>query len=256
MKLSRRIALNNNQLDAVDPSIVIRSFDPGTPQEAVQTAQLMGGAGSRITSAHFNLIEAVVTYAINIHRDIQARRAVYDAVCEWARGLGWLTTNIMPDRQLNVEKVEIESMGDPREWSKEFKITFRAYRVPFWQDAEEDEETVASISSGDVTVSVGGTAETPLDIYFENTSGSSCANISFSINGNTLAFNGINLANGATLAITHGTDGLMKAKVGSSSVYGVMTGGDDLWAKPGSNTLAVSASGAGELTITSRGRYV
>lgn len=256
MKLSRRIALGNAQMDAVDASVVIRSFDPGSPQKNTQVTPLGGHYGSRITGKHWNMIEATVTYAINISKDVVARRAVYDAVCEWARSGGWLTSNILPGKRLYAQDVEIESMGDPRDWNKEFRIVFRGYGVPFWQDSTGTTMVTENISSGDLTVTVGGMVETPLDVSFKNTSGSSCANISFSINGNTLTFTGINLAAGSTLAITHGTDGLLKAMVGSTSKYGIMTGGDDLWANPGNNTLTISASGAGELTITSYGRYI
>ena len=257
MILSERVALGGVQLDEIDESIVIQSVDPGVPKENISAVDRMGGVGQRVTTQHWQTLEARVTYGTNIpKRQLARRREVFDAVNAWALTKGWLTVNWLPGRRMWVDKVVIPGSGDMWEWTAEFTIVFRAYAVPFWQDSTGTTDTTANVSSGSVTVTVGGMEKTPLDVSFKNTSGSSCANISFAINGNTLAFNGINLAAGATLAITHGTDGLLKAMVGSTSKYGIMTGGDDLWAKPGSNTLTVSASAAGELTTTSYGRYV
>lgn len=257
MILSKRVALGGVQLDGLNDWIVIKSIDPGVPRENISAVDTMGGVGQRVTMQHWQTLEVSVTYGIDIpKRSLALRRQIFDAVNAWALTKGWLTVNWLPGRRMWVDKVVLPGSGDLWNWTADFTIVFRAYRVPFWQDSTGTTVTATGVSSGNVTVTVGGMAETPLDVSFKNTSGSSCANISFSINGNTLAFNGINLAAGSTLAITHGTDGLLKAMVGSTSKYGIMTGGDDLWAKPGNNTLTVSASAAGELTITSYGRYI
>ena len=59
-----RGALDNVQLDSLDSSIVIRSFDPGTTRENIQTTDRMGGAGQRVTMKRQTALSMVVTYAV------------------------------------------------------------------------------------------------------------------------------------------------------------------------------------------------
>ena len=47
MILSRRVALGGIELDELDESIVIRSFDPGVPHESTGAENRAGGFGSR-----------------------------------------------------------------------------------------------------------------------------------------------------------------------------------------------------------------
>lgn len=257
MILSRQVALNGVSLDSVHPAIVIQSVDPGAASESVQAAQRMTGFGARIIGSSWPQREVKVRYGIDIpKKDLEARRAVFDSVCAWARQKGWLTANFMPYKRLYVDKTVISSMGDPREWTNDFEITFQAYNVPFWQDEIPEIAQYTSVSSGAKAIRVKGNAPGVLDVSFKNTSGSSCANVAFTAGNNTLTFTGINLANNDTLEITHGTDGLLRAYVGTTSKYSLMTGGDDLYVEPGNRTLTLSASAAGTLTITSYGRYV
>ena len=257
MILSRQVALNGKSLDGVHPAIVIRSVDAGAAAENVQSAPKMAGFGQRITGGSWGVREVTVHYAIDIQKtDLEARRTVFESVCAWARQTGWLTANFMPYKRLYVDKTVITSMGDPREWTNDFEIKFQAYNVPFWLDEVPEVAAYTSVSSGDKAIRVKGNAPGVLDVSFKNTSGSSCANVAFTVGNNTLTFTGINLANNDTLEITHGTDGMLRAYVGTTSKYSLMTGGDDLYVEPGNRTLTLSASGAGTLTITSYGRYV
>jgi hypothetical protein len=257
MILSRQVALNGQSLDGVHPAIVIQSVDPGAAAENVQVAARMTGFGARITGNSWPQREVKVRYGIDIpKKDLEARRAVYESVCAWARQKGWMTANFMPYKRLYVDKTVISSMGDPREWTNEFELTFQAYNVPFWQDEIPEIAQYTSVSSGAKAIRVKGNAPGVLDVSFKNTSGSSCANVAFTVGNNTLTFTGINLANNDTLEITHGTDGLLRAYVGTTSKYSLMTGGDDLYVEPGNRTLTLSASAAGTLTITSYGRYI
>jgi len=257
MNLSRQISLNGEPLGSVHPSIVIRNIDPGAASENVQSAGRMNGTGSRITGSAWEPRDVTVTYAIDIpKKQLTERREVFDSVCAWARKKGWLTVSFMPFKRLYVDKTEIGSMGDAFEWTNEFTITFKAYNVPFFQDEIPVVVTKTSVSGGSHSINVKGNAPGVLDVSFKNTSGGSCADVAFTIGGKTLTFTGVNLANNAVLSVTHGTDDLLKAYVGTTSVYDKLTGGDDLYTDPGVNTVTLSASAAGTLTMTSYGRYV
>jgi len=257
MILSKRAALGGVQLDEVDESIVIHGIDPGTPSENVTSVDRMGGAGARMTSDHFSVLEIKITFGINIRKEYpEERRRVYDAAVAWANRKGWMTISPMPEKRAYVDKVLFESPGDLREWTKDFTFTFRCFGVPFWQDETAAQSAAGSITNGNITIEVPGTAQTVLEATFRNISGQNIANVSISANGNTITLTGVNLGANQVLTIDHGTDGLLRIRKGSTNVYHVYSGADDLYVNPGSVSVSVTASRACELNVKCFGRYV
>ena len=257
MITSKRVSLAGEQLDELDNRIVIRSVDTGVPHEAVSAVSRMGGYGMRMTSQHWETLEVGVTFAIDVpKRNMALRREIFDTVKSWAMKCGWLTTNEQPGKRMYADKCVIPNSADLWDWTDEYTIIFRAYNVPFWQDAEATTVT-GTLASGNVSLFVHGNVESVLDVTFENTSGGVIDNFSISVSSSTLNLTGINLANGSTLTITHGTDGILRIRKGvSTSLLDKRSGSDDLYAKPGTRSVAVVADGEGVLTVSNYGRYV
>ena len=256
MILSRRASLGGVQLDEIHPAIVIKSTDPGVPNETVTTTERMGGFGQRQTGQHWNTLEARVVFGIDLYkRDLAARDEVFDLVMAWAKAKRWLEFTHMPGKRLYVDKIVYPGRGDLWNWTAEYPIIFRANNVPFWQQKEPN-KVVKNISTGSVNIEVGGTAPSVLDITFRNISGKTIPNFSVKAGKNRIDLKGVNLGGTETLKISHGTDGILRIKAGSRDVYGLYTGADDLFVEPGNVTVNVEAVRAGELTVTSYGRYV
>lgn len=256
MILTRRAALNGIYLDELHDAVVIRGIDPGVTQENINAVNRMGGAGQRMTSQHWETLEAVVRFAIDIpKRQLEERRQVFEAVCDWARSGGWLTIGNMPGRRLYADKVLLPGSGDLWDWTKDFPITFRAYNIPFWQE-EEPETASADLTDGQMTVSVAGNVQTVMDVTLKNISGLNIPNIEVTVNGRKITISGINLGGSDTLRIHHGMDGLLRAEVGEVSVYEKLTGADDLYCEPGTATVQVKAQRALHVTASAIGRYV
>ena len=257
MILSRRVALGGVQLDELHESIVIRSIDPGVPDETVQTTSRMGGAGQRITGSHWETLEVSVNFAINVpKRDMTLRKQIFDAVMKWALRKGWLTVNWIENRRVYVDKVVLPSSGDLWNWTEEFTILFKAYNVPFWQDETPTTASNALITSGSVQIEVGGNVQSVLDVEFRNRSGMTINNFNVSAGGNTLYLSGIGLGGSSTLNIHHGTDGMLRITSGGANVLSCRTGADDLYVNPGVVNVSISADRAGQLTVRNYGRYV
>ena len=257
MILSRRVALGGTQLDSVDNAIVIQGFDPGTPQEVISATDRMGGAGQRITSEHFSMLEASLDFALDIMpKNMADRRTAFNKVLHWANQKAWLQCGAMQGRRMRVDKTVMPSSGDLRVLDEVYSIKFRAYNVPFWQDDTPTAVTVASISTGTVSITVPGEVETQLDAELKNISGGQISAITIGIDGHELVFTAMTLANGDTLKISHGTDGLLRATVGGVTVYGKMTGSNDLITRPGTQTISVTCSGALEMKAEVFGRYL
>ena len=258
MILSRRVALNGQYLDTLYGSIVIRGIEFDAPKMNIQTIDKMGGVGQRVTSCRYETLDVVVKWAMDVPKsDLIMRRKIYEDVCRWANHGGWLTVNFLPDRRLWVDKTELSSAGDLRDWTGEYTITFRAYSVPFWQDVFPSSISQTSYSGGTLSLPIPGAFRTVLDIEFKNTSGSTLNTFSVAVGGYTIGLSGISCANNSTLKITHGTDGLLKILVGTTSKYDKRTAAsaDDLYVDPGTASVTVTTERSGNLTISAYGRY-
>ena len=127
--------------------------------------------------------------------------------------------------------------------------------MPFWQDVTATSAT-GTVTSGSVSINVPGQVRTVLNATLQNLSGSAISNISIGTGNHILYFTGLSLADTSTLTISHGTDGLLRAHIGSTSVYSKISGADDLWADPGTTSVLVDADGSVKATIEAVGRYV
>lgn len=142
------------------------------------------------------------------------------------------------------------------DWLAEYTITLRAYNVPFWQDETPAKAVSGTKASGSLTVEVGGNTESVLDATFANKSGMTIQNFRITANGNTIQLTGISLGGNASLAISHGTDGLLRIMKGNTSIYSKYTGADDLYVNPGNTAVTYAADRAGVLTVQNYGRYI
>lgn len=257
MILSKRAALNGVQLDELFPEIVIRSVDPGVPNETVSAVSRGGGFGQRVTGQHWDTLEVSVTYAIDVSkREMPRRRQIFDAVNTWALGKGWLTVNWMEGRRFYVDKVVIPGSGDLWRWTDEYTIIFRAYGVPFWQDELPAQAVSGIAGSGSVAIQVGGNVKSVLEVTFQNRSGVVINNFQVQTGSNVMAFSNLNLGGSAELKIWHGTDGLLRITANGSNAYSKYTGADDLYVEPGLRTVSFAADRAGVLTASCYGRWV
>ena len=258
MILSRRVALNGQYLDTLYGSIVIRGIEFDAPKMNIQTIDKMGGVGQRVTSCRYETLDVIVKWAMDVPKtDLIMRRKIYEDVCRWANQGGWLTVNFLPERRLWVDKTELSSAGDLRDWTGEYTITFRAYSVPFWQDVFPSSISQTSYSGGTLSLPIPGAFRTVLDIEFKNTSGSTLNSFSVTTGGYTIGLTGLSCANNSTLKITHGTDGLLKILVGTTSKYDKRTAAsaDDLYVDPGTASVTITTERSGNLTISAYGRY-
>ena len=256
MILSRRASLGNVMLDELHETILIQKMEPGIAQQSINATDRMGGFGQRVTGEHWSSIDAKVSFTIMLYKhDMELRRQVFDTVIAWAKANQWLEFSNMPDRHLYVDKVILPDSGDLFKQEAEYTITFRAYNVPFWQQIKPNTANVKNITEGSTQIEVGGTAPSVLDISFRNISGKTIQNISINAAGKRMVLNDVNLGASETLKVTHGTDGLLKITAGSRNVYGIYTGDDDLLVEPGMRTVSISATRAGELTVTNYGRF-
>lgn len=267
MQLAHRVALNGVQLDSIDSRINIKGVEEGAGKESISAVSRASGSGQRITGRKRETMDITVKFSLNIDEaDMATRGTVLDAVKRWARAGGVLTLNYKPGKQIRVELAQAPGDGDLWEWTSVYSIVFRAYAVPYWEDATETSVTRANTSSYTLTLTVNGSAETPLEFEYENTSGSACDWVQVSANGHTIRIGGMALASGSKLILDHDANGVQRIRKLTGSTYTSMmgkrttiTGGlpsaDEIMLAPGSASVSVSAEKAGGWKVSCKGRY-
>ena len=272
MILSKRVKLGSAQLDELHDAIVIRNADPGKPDESVITSDKMGGFGSRLISTRFNSLKATVTFAIDLpkHR-MKERGEVMDLINAWAKKGNWLYfTHLYTNRRMYVERIVLPNREDLWDWTKDYTIEFWNYNVPFWRSSSGTTAiTDKKIAGGTLTeayIEVDGTTGSVAKATFANISGKTSNDFYIKTGSSEMTLNGVNLASNETLIIDHKSDGTLRARAvvlnsagtetSSRSVYGLITGHDDLYVNPGTVKVSVRASRAGRLTIENNARWL
>jgi len=263
MQLKHRVALNGAQLDAVDDRIIIRRVETGDPKINVSTVGLPAD-GSRVTAMTRESIDVTVKFCIRLKKKCMAdREAVLEKVNAWAAMGGKLTTNFKTDRKIMVFLAQPATAGDPWDWTKEYTLVFRACGVPYWQEDAGTSTSKTAVSSSSFSMTVKGSARSVLDASFKNTSGSTVNTLTLNTGEAEMSFTGLGLANNETLEIDHEDNGKrcvprirIKGTGGAyRSALDKRSGSNDLYVTPGSRTITLTAGGAGNLTVTSCGRF-
>ena len=259
MILRRRAALNGAQLDQVDDRIIIQGIRTKAGKDQWSAVSLGSGVGSRATGKRRDSLDIEIAFTINEKSYRPANRAeVLDKVKKWACGGGVLTVNYKSGQQARVECVQFPEEGDAASRGT-YTILFRAYGVPYWVETTPttlSRTGVSEIESG-ANFAVNGSAKTPLEFTFKNTSGGTVDTLTISTGLNTMAFTGLGLGNNETLTLDHDEKGLQRIRVGSVSKMACRTieSADELWVLPGSASIYFEAGGSGNLSVYCYGRY-
>lgn len=266
MILAHRVALNGVELDELDERINIKGIEEGAGKESISAAATAGGSGQRITGRHRDTMDVIVKFSMTIMpEELEARNAVLEKIKAWAAEGGYLTVNYKPNRRLYVECVQAPGAGDLYDWTAVYSITFRAYALPYWEEAAENKRATAVASSASVTMEIEGSAETEAEVTLENRSGMAIENVTISAAGRTMAFTALALGGNEQLIIRHEIIGkqrmlriLISGKGGTRSAMARRSeaSSDDLYVSPGTRTFSFTADRACQMTVGVRGRFV
>ncbi len=262
--VAHEAAVDGTKLSSIDDRIIVQGVTEDAGKDAYTTAAISGRSSQRVTNRRRDYIDVSVNFGILVHRsDMQTRGELLEAVAAWAakaRNGAWITVGHRAGRRLWARLYSLPAAGDMWDWTATYKIVFRAWEVPFWQDA-----TPVSIRRSGSTlsqqISVNGSAQSVLNMTFQNTSGSSCDTLSISTGAAGMSFSSLGLASGESLVIDHTEDGTLRIRILSGSSYRSAmakrnpSSDDDLWIDAGMPAISGSAGRSGVWTLTVYGRY-
>ena len=110
-----------------------------------------------------------------------------------------------------------------------------------------------------MTITVPGSAKTEAKVTVTNKSGMTISNVSVTVAGQTMSFEGISLGGNQSLVVDHVQTGrlyYLRARIGNTSVLAKRTGANDFTVNPGNNSISFSATRAVQVTVGVRGRYL
>lgn len=269
MILSRRAALNGEELDAAHDRIVIQGIECADGRDTISATASAAGSGQRVTSRRRDTLDVVIRFGLDIRRtDLQARAEALEAVNAWAAIAAdgaWLTLGHKPGRRLRVRLAQAPGEGNLWEWTRDYTITLRAYEIPYWEDEEAESAEIGTVSmTAAGSFRAGGTAPAGVAVELQNMSGAEIKRITnITVGGNRMAFDTLGLMANETLIIDHGETGLVRIRIRAAdgtyrSAMAARTpeSADDFAVYPGDNAAGFEAQRACRMTVRWRCRYL
>ena len=270
MQLRHRVALAGVQLDEVDSRIIVQGVRSAGGKTSVDAVSLYGRDGQRVTGSQRDTMDIEVSFGLLIrNNDMQARAELLEAVNAWAsqalreNGGAWLSLNYKEGRQAHVYLEAPAEEGDLHDWAENFRILFRAYGVPYWQESSPTTYTSAVSGSASGMMTVNGSARTVANVWLENQSGDLINSCRVTVGQYTMQFTGLGLAGGEALVIDHTAEGRLQIWIWHTggvrrSVMNRRTpeSADDLYVMPGNRAVSFSAQRACTMTVNVYGRFL
>lgn len=270
MQLRHRVSLGSSQLDAVDDRIVIHGVQTASAKTTINAVSLYGSNGQRITSSQRDTMDITVEFGILIRKtDMASRAEVLEAVNTWAsaalkeNGGAWLRVNYKNDRRIRVYLVDPAEEGDLKEWANSFKITFRAYGVPYWQESTGTSISTSTGSTRVASLDIHGNTRTVAEVEIKNESGQQIDTISITAGSSTMSFSSLALAANETLVIDHLADGLLRIRIRNTSnsyrsamAKRAANSASDFYVMPGTQTISFTAQRTCSMTARAYGRFL
>lgn len=267
MILSKRVSLNDKQLDEVSNRIVITAIEEAAGKETLNTTAAAGWMGTRITQQRRDTLDVTVRFRILVEkRMMHIRETVLERVNEWAsqNSGGWLRISHKPNRRLQVVLAQPAAIMDPWNWTDEYTLIFRAYSVPYWEydgQGVVNWATTKAAASGTGSITIGGTARAQLGVSVTNKSGKDINNISITIGSRTIAFRGLALRANQQLMIAYKRTAeicVPEMKINGTSVMAARTpeSDDEFDLTPGTKAIKWTADRAVDIQISYRERYL
>lgn len=252
--------LAGTPLSMLGDAVYVLDIRESSPSYRTISTDAFRRMGSRLIAQYRQGLTVTIRFAIRV-RDPHTRQLLASGICAWAAQEGYLTLSTRPDQRLYVRCTRLPYIDSALRWTGELTAEFTAYEVPFWENTVE---TSLSFAAAINTMAyqdlyVPGTTETPLNASLDIINGATAFRIGRSDTAyHGLTFSGMTLGAGSTVEITHDAQGLLSVSSGGGSLmpYLQASSDDDVFFKPGVNTLYFYADDTVRVNARIRGRWL
>ena len=154
MILSRRVSLDEVQLDSLDNRIIISGFEEDPADETFRSVSVYP-FGSRITDHHLDKKKITIKFQLRVRKgSFSDRNEILEKIEQWANTKTVLKSSTRPNRQISVNCTQKPGRSDPRKWTNEYQMTFEATGVPVWEATTATTKTLTQGSTGSDTITM------------------------------------------------------------------------------------------------------
>lgn len=255
--MSRRLDvwLNGTSLRSIGSKVLLQQVTEQQAQQQQTLLAIPGQDGQRLGSRSRQALTVTLDIAFRELYDLPTRANLVDAVNAWAQD-GILEVSHRPGQRLRVICTKRAALGTVRDYTATTQIELTAYRVPFWEDTVPATLTMATGTSGNGTLAVGGSTAAPAEVTV--TAQAALNTITLNVGSTTMTFTGLSIAKGGVLTVAQDERGILTVKNGTASKLGCLTptSNDLLMASPGANSVSYTASAACAVSVSARARHL
>lgn len=258
------VDLDGVSIRSLSPLIKVTKISERAPKYGTDTAGHPGRIGQILVNNSREELAVQVTFVLTERFDVVARAAAIEAVNEWAKP-GMLAVSYRPDRVLFVNAVtERPAVDDIKSYTSEYTLTFTAYALPYWVDAQPIVSDPVKIGNGtavDVAMTITGNRPAYLEATItpeENTS--FMGTVSIAIGTDYLLEWDGSIASGGSLILDYTLDHYQHLHYAGDSSFERISAisTDHLIVEPGENTITVNGTtttGNANVILSARGVY-
>ncbi len=207
------VALDGVSLESVSPYVQVSDVIELLPSRTTNTRERLGAPGSIITRDHLNSRQVRVPFAL-LTSNATERTAALSNIAGWAMSGEYLTLRDRPGQRLKVICTSTPVTMSKRKWTEPCELTFTAFELPFWEDAEPQTAGIStmdnSVYNSIVYPRTGSVETTPLSLSVKPVR-KTLTTFKVAVNGAEMAFSGLAVPAGNTLTISY-PDGYLVAK--------------------------------------------
>lgn len=178
-------------------------------KRTTNTQARLGAPGSVVTRDHIDSRQVRVQFTL-LTSDPVERTAALSAISAWAMRGEYLKISDRPGQQLRVVCTDAPLTMSKRKWTEACEVIFTAFDQPFWEDVTPMQSVVTLM---DGTLSIfppGNVRQVPLTISV-TPQVETLTSLTIAANGAEIAFSGLAVPAGKTLAIDY-VEGFLTAK--------------------------------------------
>lgn len=255
------VSLDGVLLTSAEPLAVVQQVEESTPEMDMDTADAPRLIGSTLLRRKRKSKAVKIEVIIGNLYDLELRAQAADAIRAWAKD-GILEVGYRPNQRLRVTAGKVAALGQVREWTQMIEIPLIAYALPYWESKTAVSTTLTRAAAGTAngTITPDGTAEyAPCAVTITNTSNAAINSLTVTVGSRSIVFDGLNLASGAQLVLSHDDNMVFRITAGGTSANDARTAGsdDELLVVPGqSNAISITADQACSAVFSARGLWL
>lgn len=201
-KLSYYIALDGVPLASVSPLIRIADVIELRPERTTNLQARLQTPGSLLVRDHIASREVRVQFAV-LTSELSLRTRILSDVTAWAMNGRVLEIADRPGQRLQVRCTETPQTMSKRKWTELCEMTFTAHAVPFWEDRFPVTVSANAVTEETLHIRPTGNVQTcPLRCSV-TPEGGALTSLTIVANGAEMAFSGLAVPGGKTLAIDY-----------------------------------------------------